>query len=51
MQSRRRFKRTTSLQDGLSEFVNGERAKWKACWEAKTDTNFSRRSGRHRREH
>jgi hypothetical protein len=26
MQTRRRFKQTTSLQDRLSEFVNGERA-------------------------
>jgi hypothetical protein len=27
MQTRRRFKQTTSLQDRLSEFANGERAK------------------------
>lgn len=27
MQTRRRFKQTTSLQERLSEFVNGERAK------------------------
>ena len=27
MQKRRRFKQTKSLQDRLSEFINGERAK------------------------
>jgi hypothetical protein len=35
MQTRRRFKQTTSLQDRLSEFVNGERAKAESMPESK----------------